>query len=380
MRIDSSNIGMESERTYSSTAMRVTKVTITDSRQSTMDGTDSLFGNLLESGQEEMPEMKSEEEETPQDFLSKTLDEMRAKVNAFRLGQISDLDMEETGRQLKTIKQQCLDYLLALLFPDRERGSFYRYKEGSMDESGFAAEADGDAVLSLQNANVRTFSFSQQYYYEETESTTFTTQGTVRCADGREINFNLNLNMSRSFQEYYEQTYQEIEVSMCDPLVINLDGNIADLSDQTFFFDIDGDGEKDEVNRLKSGSGYLALDRNDDGKVNDGSELFGTASGNGFEDLAAYDEDGNGFIDEGDSIFEKLKIWTMDEDGKEQLISLKEKGVGAICLQSAATDFAVTDDSNANKGMIRRSGFFLYENGTAGSVQHLDVTKYNQAG
>lgn len=380
MRIDSSNIGMESERTYSTVSTRVTKVTITDSRQSTMDGTDSLFGNLLESGQEEMPEMKSGEEESPQDFLSKTLDEMRAKVNAFRLGKISDLDMEETGRQLKTIKQQCLDYLMALLFPHRERGCLYSYEEGSMDESSFNTQASEGEILSLANANMRTFTFSQQYYYEETESTTFTTQGTVRCADGREISFNLNLNMSRSFQEYYEEVYNEIEVSMCDPLVINLDGNIADLSDQTFFFDIDGDGEKDEVNRLKSGSGYLALDHNGDGKINDGKELFGTASGNGFKDLAAYDEDGNGFIDEGDSIFEKLKIWTMDENGKEQLISLKEKGVGAICLQNAVTDFAVTDDSNAKKGMIRRSGFFLYEDGTAGSVQHLDVTKYNQAG
>ena len=249
-----------------------------------------------------------------------------------------------------------------------------------MDESSFNTQASEGEILSLANANMRTFTFSQQYYYEETESTTFTTQGTVRCADGREISFNLNLNMSRSFQEYYEEVYNEIEVSMCDPLVINLDGNIADLSDQTFFFDIDGDGEKDEVNRLKSGSGYLALDHNEDGKINDGKELFGTASGNGFMDLAAYDEDGNGFIDEGDSIFEKLKIWTMDEDGKEQLISLKEKDVGAICLQNAVTDFAVTDDSNAKKGMIRRSGFFLYEDGTAGSVQHLDVTKYNQAG
>lgn len=380
MRIDSSNIGMESERTYSAVSTRVTKVTITDSRQSTMDGTDSLFGNLLESGQQEMPEMKPEEEENPQDFLSKTLDEMRAKVNAFRLGQISDLDMEETGRQLKTIKQQCLDYLMALLFPHKDRGSLYSYEEGCMDESRFSSESEGDAVLSLQNANMRTFTFSRQFYYEETETTTFTTQGTVKCADGREINFNLNLNMSRSFQEYYEEAYHEIEVSMCDPLVINLDGNIADLSDQTFFFDIDGDGEKDEVNRLKSGSGYLALDHNGDGKINDGKELFGTASGNGFVDLATYDEDGNGFIDEGDSIFSKLKIWTMDEDGNEKLISLKEKDIGAICLQNAATDFAVTDNANATKGMIRRSGFFLYENGTAGSVQHLDVTKYNQAG
>ena len=380
MRIDSSNIGMESERTYSTVSTRVTKVTITDSRQSTMDGTGSLFGNLLESGQEEMPQMKSGEEESPQDFLSKTIDEMRAKVNAFRLGKISDLDMEETGRQLKTIKQQCLDYLMALLFPHRERGSLYSYEEGGTEESSFDTRTSEGEILSLADANVRTFTFSQQYYYEETETTTYTTQGTVRCADGREISFNLNLNMSRSFQEYYEEVFNEVEVSMCDPLVINLDGNISDLSDQTFFFDIDGDGDQDEINRLKEGSGYLALDHNGDGKINDGKELFGTASGNGFKDLAAYDEDGNGFIDEGDAIFDKLKIWTMDEEGNEQLVSLKEKGVGAIFLQSAATDFALTDDDNAKKGMIRRSGFFLYENGTAGSLQHLDVTKYNQAG
>ena len=41
-----------------------------------------------------------------------------------------------------------------------------------------------------------------------------------------------------------------------------------------------------------------ALDINEDGKINDGKELFGTASGNGFGDLAAYDQDNNGWIDE----------------------------------------------------------------------------------
>ena len=375
MRIDSSNIGMESERTYSAVSTRVTKVTITDSRQSTMDGTDSLFGNLLESGQEEMPEMKPGEEESPQDFLSKTLEEMRAKVNAFRLGKISDMDMEETGRQLKSIKQQCLDYLMALLFPHRERGSLYSYEEGCMDEGQFVAETEDDAVFSLRNAHMRTFTFSRQYYYEETETTTYTTQGTVRCADGREINFNLNLNMSRSFQEYYEEVYHEIEVSMCDPLVINLDGNIADLSDQTFFFDIDADGVEDEISRLIAGSGFLALDKNEDGEINDGSELFGAKSGDGFADLATYDEDGNGFIDEGDTIWNKLKIWTMDENGKMQLCSLGDKGVGAIGLMNASTDFTLTGNMGRTDGIIRRTGFFLYENGNAGTVQHVDLAK-----
>lgn len=380
MRIDSSSIGMESERTYSSTASRVTKVTVTDSWQSTADGTGSLSDGLLENGQEKMSQMQTGEEENSQDYLSKTMEEMRAKVNAFRLGRISDSDMEETARQLKSIKQQCLDYLMALLFPDRNKKGLYANEESGMKKnSGALGSSEGQAI-SLAGANTKTFTFSQQYYYEEREMTTFTTQGTVKCADGREINFNLNLNMSRSFQEYYEEVYSQVEVSLCDPLVINLDGNVAELLDQTFFFDIDGDGEKDEVNRLGSGSGYLALDKNGDGKINDGTELFGTASGNGFADLSAYDEDGNGFIDEGDAIFDKLKIWTMDEDGNEQLVSLKEKGVGAICLKSAATDFSLNDNANAVKGMIRRSGFFLYEDGTAGSIQHVDVARYDQAG
>lgn len=380
MRIDSSNIGMESERSYSATTTRVTKMTITNSRQKLEDGTDSLFGNLLGTGEEETSMSREEvldagKEESPEDFLSKTIEEMRAKINAFRMGKIENMDAEKTGRELKEIKKQCLDYLMELLFPDKKGKNLFDF-----EEEGFSGQSTKDAVLSLAGANVRTFTYSNQYYYEETETTTFSTQGTVKCADGREINFNLNLNMSRSFKEYYEENYEMIEVSMCDPLVINLNGNIADLSDQTFFFDIDADGEKDKISRLAEGSGYLALDKNGDGTINDGRELFGTTSGDGFADLAGYDEDGNGFIDEGDEIFYKLKIWTMDENGKEKLVPLAAAGVGAIGLQNVSTDFALTNEANERKGMIRKTGFFLYENGTAGSIQHVDVTRYNQAG
>lgn len=131
-------------------------------------------------------------------------------------------------------------------------------------------------------------------------------------------------------------------------------------------FDLDGDGREDKINRLKPGSGFLALDKNGDGMINDGSELFGTRSGNGFADLAAYDTDHNGFIDEGDEIWDKLKIWVTDEDGNEHLYSLAEKGVGAICLQNAATDFTVKGENNQTNGCIRRSGFSCMRMGTQG--------------
>ena len=167
---------------------------------------------------------------------------------------------------------------------------------------------------------------------------------------------------------------------VCDPLVINLDTNIADLSDQKFFFDLDADGEIDEISMLKGGSGYLALDKNNDGTINDGSELFGTASGDGFADLAKYDDDGDGWIDEDDAIWDKLKIWCKDESGNDVLYKLAEKGVGAICLQRVGTQFSLNSlETNETNGYIRSTGVFLYENGTSGTVQHVDVAKSFQA-
>lgn len=168
----------------------------------------------------------------------------------------------------------------------------------------------------------------------------------------------------------------QLGFTMCDPLVINLDTDVASLSDQTFYFDIDADGELDEISQLGAGSGYLALDKNGDGQINDGSELFGTASGNGFADLAQYDEDGNGWIDENDAVWDKLKIWCKDEEGNDVLYRLADKGVGAICLQNVSTDFTLKGSSGQTQGAIRNSGVFLYENGAAGTVQHVDVAKY----
>jgi hypothetical protein len=201
----------------------------------------------------------------------------------------------------------------------------------------------------------------------------------VHTKDGRTLTFDVQVEMSRAFCEKYDSIAMEDYICV-DPLVFNLDGNVNSISDQKFLFDLNADGTEEEISFTNQGSGFLALDKNSDGKINDGSELFGTKSGDGFADLAAYDEDGNGFIDEADSVFAKLKIWVLDENGNRRLYSLLDKGVGAIALKNASTDFSLTNQDNSLKGMIRRTGFFLYENGGAGTIQHVDVAKYNQAG
>ncbi len=409
MRVSSSTIGMESARSFTSISARTSRMTITSGRLLTGVGAGALSGKGGDgNAKEEAAGTGGRENGNSGKTLNAAYQQMNARTSKFSSGGIRGTQAATASEQLRKIRQRCINYLIELLFPERrirpweeelsasawdnsraqgasaQDGAFQGTASQGADLPNGATQGkdaagirEGQRIIPL-NANIKTFSFSRQYYHEETENTGFATQGTVKCADGREINFNLNVTMSRSFQEYYEENVRMMEVSMCDPLVINLDGNIAELSDQTFLFDLDGDGQKDEINRLGAGSGFLALDKNGDGVINDGNELFGTKSGNGFADLAAYDTDHNGFIDEGDEIWDKLKIWVMDENGEGQLYSLAEKGVGAICLQNAVTDFAITDENNQAKGRIRNTGFFLYENGEAGSVQHVDMTLHEQ--
>ncbi|WP_312095528.1 hypothetical protein [Aminipila sp.] len=212
-------------------------------------------------------------------------------------------------------------------------------------------------------------------FFSESESTSFSSVGIAKTSDGRELNFGINVEMSRSFMEYTKLQWSE-QVVMTDPLVINLSSNPVGLSDQKFCFDIDSDGKEDSISYLNQGSGYLALDRNSDGKINDGNELFGAKTGNGFAELSAYDTDKNGWIDENDEIYSKLKVWLKVEDGTDRLMDLKTADIGAIFLGSCQTDFTLKSAaSGQTNGQIRRTGFYLKESsGMAESVQQIDVS------
>lgn len=210
-------------------------------------------------------------------------------------------------------------------------------------------------------------------YHVEAESTTFASTGMVKTADGRSIDFNIEVSMSRAFMESVDMLEVK-EYIKTDPLMINLDTNVGYVSDQKFFFDLDADGKNEEISFAGKGSGFLALDKNGDGKINDGSELFGTKSGDGFKDLATYDEDGNGWIDENDSIFSKLKVWTKDENGQDRLVDLKKADVGAIYLKNADTQYSLKDNQHNLNAEIKKTGIYLKEStGEVGTINHVDL-------
>ncbi len=120
-------------------------------------------------------------------------------------------------------------------------------------------------------------------------------------------------------------------------------------------FDLNADGETEQLSwtRSDSNDGFLVMDRDQDGTINDGTELFGNRSPeclgenkNGYAALAFYDSPENGgnadgLIDAQDSVFHFLQIW-MDysHDGladPDELLFLSEVGIDAIELQYKAS-------------------------------------------
>lgn len=205
----------------------------------------------------------------------------------------------------------------------------------------------------------------------EEEYTAWSAKGTVQTADGRTIAVDKTSFMLRTAEQEEIQATANID----DPLVIQYgEGNVG-LTNQKYSFDLNSDGKQDGISFVKPGAGFLALDKNNDGKINDGNELFGTKSGNGFKDLANYDKDGNGWIDENDEVYSKLRIWSKNDQGEDHLMTLKDAGVGAIYLGSVSTEFALKDKNNELQGQVRQSGFFLRENGTSGTAQQIDLVR-----
>lgn len=379
---------MESARSYRASNTTVRHFSITDYQEKLTQGNGSL--NAAIGGNTENTANAEENQSGEQtDSTAKAVTTMQDWQTRFQTGTANVSIRSTVSQTFMEIREQTIRYIFDLLFAARRSQlSKWRQANGIDSESTQSTQntqsgnvqTGADGLLTMKprtlTTNLRVLNYSQETFFEETESTSFSTVGTVRTADGREINFNVNVGMSREFQEYYRDDLELASFTMCDPLVINLDTDVAQLQDQTFYFDIDADGKPDEVSQLGTGSGYLALDKNGDGSINDGSELFGTASGNGFADLAKYDEDGNGWIDENDAVWEKLKIWAKDQNGNDVLYRLADKGVGAICLQNASTDFTQKGLGGQTLGAVRSTGVFLYENGNVGTVQHVDVAKY----
>lgn len=373
MRIDSAVVGMESVRKYRTGGTSVRHEMIKEYRQNSES---EQFGNVLS-------DAKDTENAESGELSARGLKSVRSlRGKAEIRNNAANLD-RESKNVAEDLRQITIRFIFDLLFATRRRQRERWLEEhGMTEEKGSAANGEMPGNLAAQDifgqGNVLRRSIVQESTYYEEEHTGFSAMGAVKTADGRTIDFKIDVAMSRSFEMTFRREIEQVKQAMKDPLVINFDASAAQVKDQKFFFDLDGDGREEEISTLESGSGFLALDKDGDGRIGNGSELFGTGSGDGFRDLAAYDEDGNGWIDENDEVWSKLKIWAKDEFGSDVLYRLADKNIGAIYLGNTDTEYSLIGRTGRTDGMIRRTGIFLYENGLAGTVQHVDLATYQK--
>ena len=163
-----------------------------------------------------------------------------------------------------------------------------------------------------------------------------------------------------------------------DPLMFDLDRDGKIDVSRKGYFDLDGNGFAEYTSWAGGSDGVLVLDRNGDGIINDGTELFGdqtilrdgTRAANGFEALADLDGNGDGFIDANDDVFGDLRMWAdFDGDGiigADEFSTLADLGIISINL-NALFDGTIDEFGNT----FNYTATFTWDDGESGTFSEL---------
>ena len=119
---------------------------------------------------------------------------------------------------------------------------------------------------------------------------------------------------------------------------------------------------------LNMGAGKLAKQYKT--TKDNGSELFGAQSGDGFADLALYDDTKDGIIDENDTIFSKLKVWLKNAGGGS-IVSLSDVRVGALIVEGVSSKFDIKNDGET-LAKLQKTGLAVMEDGSGNWLSHVD--------
>lgn len=204
--------------------------------------------------------------------------------------------------------------------------------------------------------------------YAEFEQSSLTAQGTITLEDGRSFKLDLSWQQTRAYVQEQSVSIRAGDAQLMDPLALDLTGQGLSFLDELVPMDLTGAAKPEMVHRLAGNAKWLVLDKNHDGKVTQ-DELFGARSGDGFGELAALDDDGNGWIDGGDQGFGALSLW----DGVNAPTLLASFGIGALSTSAVSARFDHKDAGNDLQARTRQAGLYLRDDGSAGVTRQVDL-------
>ena len=160
----------------------------------------------------------------------------------------------------------------------------------------------------------------------------------------------IRAGISDEFALAIVKVFVVISCVVADPLVVDLDGDGFELTsiEEGLNFDMRADGSPQATAWTAPDDGFLAMDRNGNGKIDSGAELFGNTERDfedGFEDLAQLDANGDGFITALDPGFAQLVIWQdVDFDGlstRNELTTVSSFGIERIPTAGTSSSLVV---------------------------------------
>ena len=208
-----------------------------------------------------------------------------------------------------------------------------------------STESTSASAVSLQ-ASDSSFSLDAAAY----QSVSGHLSAHIQSADGSDITIEADYQTETFVQFSLRQNQQQATQQQCDPLALDIDGDgqisLSNVQNGATF-DINADNQLDKTSFVTGNDVFLAWDRNQDGTINNGSELFGDQNGsaNGYIELAKYDEDQNNVIDANDSIFSSLKGIRLGENGQMETQDLLSLGVKSIGLGYQNTNQVAQNDN-----------------------------------
>ncbi len=194
--------------------------------------------------------------------------------------------------------------------------------------------------------------------------------GSSGAGDAKQALQAAGIQLEFSFSFSASVTTTQGVVQQGDPIVLDLDSDGIELSSyqRGAQFDLTGSGRAQQVAFVQGGDAFLALDRNGDGLINSGLELFGEQHGarNGFEELRTFDDNGDGVINRDDAIFESLRVFLDNGNGiteAGELLRLTDVGIEEIDL-----GYRDVDERAAGGNRITQIASFLRSDGSRGKA------------